>query len=111
MNNDLSTLFKNFGTQSFEDFLLICLGNNLANNYATDSVSRDKFILLKKYFHPCGYKILDEKYDDPKINMNCNNLDCFDVSIKVKSFYNNIFGIRLVLYNKNSKKDSFFLSF
>ena len=29
--------------------------------------------LLKKYFHPNGYKILDEKYEDPKINQNCNN--------------------------------------
>ena len=104
VNNDLSTLFKNFGTQSFEDFLLICLGNNLVNNYISDTLGKDKFMLLKKYFHPNGYKILDEKYEDGKINLNCDNLDCFDVSIKVKPFHLNVFGIRLVLYNKNSKK-------
>jgi ATP-dependent Lon protease len=104
VNNDLSTLFKNFGTQSFEDFLLICLGNNLVNNYISDTLGKDKFILLKKYFHPNGYKILDEKYEDGKININCNNLDCFDVSIKIKSFHLNVFGIRVVLHNKNSKK-------
>jgi ATP-dependent Lon protease len=104
VNNDLSTLFKNFGTQSFEDFLLICLGNNLANNYISDTFGKDKFTLLKKYFHPNGYKILDEKYEDSKININCNNLDCFDVSIKIKTFQLNVFGIRIVLHNKNSKK-------
>ena len=104
VNNDLSTLFKNFGTQSFEDFLLICLGNNLVNNYISDTLGKDKFILLKKYFHPNGYKILDEKYEDIKINSNCNNLDCFDVNIKVKPFHLNVFGIRVVLHNKNSKK-------
>ena len=104
VNNDLSTLFKNFGTQNFEDFLLICLGNNLVNNYISDTLDKDKFILLKKYFHPTGYKILDEKYEDTKINQNCNNLDCFDVSIKIKQFYLNVFGIRVVLHNKSSKK-------
>lgn len=104
VNNDLSTLFKNFGTQNFEDFLLICLGNNLVNNYISDTLDKDKFILLKKYFHPTGYKILDEKYEDTKINQNCNNLDCFDVSIKIKQFYLNVFGIRVILHNKSSKK-------
>ena len=104
VNNDLSTLFKNFGTQNFEDFLLICLGNNLVNNYISDTLGKDKFILLKKYFHPNGYKILDEKYEDTKINQNCNNLDCFDVNIKIKSFHLNVFGIRVVLHNKSSKK-------
>ena len=104
VNNDLSTLFKNFGTQHFEDFLLICLGNNLVNNYIGDTLGKDKFILLKKYFHPNGYKILDEKYEDPKINQNCNNLDCFDVNIKIKSFHLNVFGIRVIIHNKSSKK-------
>ena len=104
VNNDLSILFKNFGTQSFEDFLLICLGNNLMNNYVSDTISKDKFILLKKYFHPTGYKIINDKYDDPKINVNSNNLDCFDVSIKTKPFYLNIFGMRIVLHNKNNEK-------
>lgn len=104
VNNDLSILFKNFGTQSFEDFLLICLGNNLMNNYVSDNFSKDKFMLLKKYFHPNGYKIINDKYEDPKININSNNLDCFDVSIKVKPFHLNVFGIRVVLHNKNNEK-------
>lgn len=104
INNDLSILFKNFGTQNFEDFLLICLGNNLINNYVSDNLSKDKFILLKKYFHPNGYKIINDKYEDSKINLNSNNLDCFDVSVKIKSFHLNVFGIRVVLHNKNNEK-------
>lgn len=104
VNDDLSILFKNFGTQSFEDFLLICLGNNLSNNYASDIFSKDKFILLKKYFHPSSYKILNEKCEDVKINSSCNNLDCFDVGVNITSFHLNVFGIRVVLHNKNSNK-------
>ena len=69
-----------------------------------NALGKDKFILLKKYFHPNGYKILDEKYEDPKINQNCNNLDCFDVNIKIKPFYLNVFGIRVIIHNKSNKK-------
>ena len=34
VNNELSTLFKIFGTESFEDLLWICFGNNSVNTYA-----------------------------------------------------------------------------
>ena len=38
VNNDLSSLFKLFGTDSFEDLLWICFGNNSVNTYAISDI-------------------------------------------------------------------------
>ena len=58
VNNELSSLFKMFGTDSFEDLLWICFGNNSVNTYAISDMDKYKFELLKKYFHPTSYKLL-----------------------------------------------------
>ena len=54
INNELSSLFKMFGTESFEDLLWICFGNNSVNTYAISDMDKHKFELLKKYFHQIG---------------------------------------------------------
>ena len=69
VNNELSSLFKLFGTELFEDLLWICFGNNSVNTYAISDMEKHKFELLKKYFHPTGYKILSQKKDDLKLKM------------------------------------------
>ena len=61
INNELSLLFKIFGTESFEDFLWVCFGNNSVNTYAISDMDKHKFELLKKYFHPTIYRILGAK--------------------------------------------------
>ena len=61
INNELSSLFKVFGTESFEDLLWICFGNNSVKTYAISDMEMDKFELLKKYFHPTSYKVLGAK--------------------------------------------------
>ena len=48
INNELSLLFKIFGTESFEDFLWVCFGNNSVNTYAISDMDKHKFELLKK---------------------------------------------------------------
>ena len=48
VNNELSSLFKLFGTDSFEDLLWICFGNNSVNTYAISDMDKHKFELLKK---------------------------------------------------------------
>jgi hypothetical protein len=52
INNDLSSILKNYGTMNLEDLLVICFGNNLLES------DHSKFDLLKKYFHPISYKIV-----------------------------------------------------
>ena len=91
INNELSSMIKNYGTTSLSDLMIICFGNdvNCSNNL--------KFDLLLKYFHPISYKILnvvDEK----------NNLDCFDINNSYKQFYVKVHGIKLYIYNSSYKK-------
>jgi endopeptidase La len=113
VNNELSGLFKLFGTESFEDLLWICFGNNSVNSYAISDMDRHKFELLKKYFHPTSYKILENKKsesekqtknDDNLLNEKSKNLDCADVSIKIKSFHLKVYGVQIIIHNPQQKK-------
>jgi len=64
--NELSGLLKIYGTESLEDLLLICFGNNNISINTEEELL--KYNLLKKYFHPTSYKIANvksnEKEDD-----------------------------------------------
>jgi ATP-dependent Lon protease len=111
INNELSLLFKVFGTELFEDFLWVCFGNNSVNTYAISDMDKHKFELLKKYFHPTSYRILaakkpeaTNKFDDNLLTEKSKNLDCADLSIKVKSFYSKVYGIQLIVHNPQHKK-------
>ena len=113
VSNELSSLFKTFGTDSFEDFLWICFGNNSSNTYAISDMDKHKFELLKKYFHPTSYKILgpkkgdndkQSKSDDTTLNEKSKNLDSSDIHIKVKSFHLKVYGIQLIIHNPQHKK-------
>ena len=48
VNNELSSLFKMYGTFSFEDLLWVCFGNNSANTYTSNEHDKNKFDILKK---------------------------------------------------------------
>ena len=56
INNDLSSVLKNYGTESLDDLLLICFGNN--NKVVYSEKEQLKFDILKKYFHPISYKFI-----------------------------------------------------
>ena len=112
INNELSSLFKIFGTESLEDLLLICFGNN--NKISQTELDNSKFDLLKKYFHPTSYKIINKKDDtnktskkksnDENIDEKTNNLECFDILSNVKQFYMKVYGIKIYIYNNSLKK-------
>jgi ATP-dependent Lon protease len=113
VNNELSSLFKLFGTNSFEDLLWICFGNNSVNTYAISDMDKHKFELLKKYFHPTSYRILGTKkgendkqinFDDSPFNEKSKNLDSVDVGIKIKSFYLRVYGIQIIIHDPQHKK-------
>lgn len=112
INNDMSSLFKSVGTSSFEDLLWICCGNNSVNTYAISDMEKQKFDILKKYFHPTGYKILnsskkndnEKNMDDRYFNEKSKNLDCIDVNIKTKSFYLKVHGLQVIIHNLQHKK-------
>jgi endopeptidase La len=112
VNNELSTLFKIFGTESFEDLLWICFGNNSVNTYAISDMDKHKFELLKKYFHPTSYKLLlpkkdtdkHNKSDDTQFTEKSKNLDTSDISIKIKPFHLKVYGIQMIVHNPQHKK-------
>jgi len=119
INNEMSTLFKVVGTDLFEDFLWICFGNNSVNTYAISDMDRHKFELLRKYFHPTSYRILNavelnsEKKSENKKHVGSDehiltetsrNLDSVDINTKTKSFHLKVYGIQVVVHNPQHKK-------
>ena len=112
INNELSGLLKSYGTDSLEDLLSICFGNNSC--IITNDEEKDKFELLKKYFHPTSYKVITKKDDNGKKSMTfiddfisekTRNLDCFDVVLNAKQFHNKVYGMKLYIYNSSFKKN------
>jgi ATP-dependent Lon protease len=110
INNELSGLFKNYGTDKFEDLLLVCFGNNSKIAYNdNDSL---KLELINKYFHPTSYKIINKKdasskskkSDDDIINEETKSMECFDILNTHKQFYMKVNGIKLYIYNNVLKK-------
>ena len=123
INNEMSTLFKAVGTDLFEDFLWICFGNNSVNTYAISDMDRHKFELLRKYFHPTSYRILNavdinsekktennqsnKKHasnDENVLTETSRNLDSVDINTKTKSFHLKVYGIQVVVHNPQHKK-------
>ena len=114
INNELSTLFKMVGTELFEDFLWICFGNNSVNTYAISDMDRNKFELLRKYFHPTSYRLIvpgkkseqnkQASSDESLLTEASKNLDSIDISIKNKSFHLKVYGIQVVVHNPQHKK-------
>jgi len=108
INNELSCLFKKYGTESLEDLLLICFGNNI--KITDDDNETIKLDLLKKYFHPISYKVVNDKenkknnFSDEQISDKSKNLDCYDVYNNFKNFHMKIYGIKIYIYNKILKK-------
>jgi ATP-dependent Lon protease len=106
INNELSSLLKNYGTESLEDLLLICFGNN--NKITTNDTENYKFDLLKKYFHPTSYKVITKKEDAKKkddMDDKTGNLSCSDVVSVYKQFHMKVYGIKVHIYSTPLKKN------
>jgi ATP-dependent Lon protease len=109
INNELSSLLKTYGTESLDDLLLICFGNN--NKFTETDDEQNKFEILKKYFHPTGYKIVTKKEDgktkkgsDETIDEHTKNFECFDILSSYKQFHMRVYGLKVYIYNSTLKK-------
>ena len=108
INNDLSSVLQRYGTENLEDLLLICFGNN--NKITNSEKEQSKYDMLKKYFHPTGYKLANKK-EEYKTNKNCDNntdkipnLICYDISTFYKQFHMKVYGIKVIIHNEILKK-------
>ena len=106
INNELSALFKNYGTQNLDDLLVVCFGNNY--KITSDETEQQKIELLKKYFHPTSYKVVVKKDDKNKKHDDnddkTKNLDCVDITSNYKQLHMKVNGIKLYINNTNLKK-------
>jgi len=99
INNQISILFKMCGTQNFEDVLSVCFGNHFN---VEDSITQEKFLLIKKYFHPIGYKLMSVKKDS--VESTYINLDCLDYVMDAKDYHMKVYGIKVYIYNETIHK-------
>ena len=112
LNNDLSALLKNYGTDSFEDLLSVCFGNNASIVINENDVV--KYELLKKYFHPTQYKVVTLKktdsdkskttFMDDYVTEKTKNLDCMDLALNSKQFHLKVYGIKVYVYHSGFNK-------
>lgn len=111
INNELSSLFKNYGTENLDDLLLICLGSNI--KIYNNDIELNKLELLRKYFHPISYRVLNKK-EENKVSKKKNgedlfddkiiNLECSDISNNYKLFHIKVYGLKVNIYNSVLKK-------
>jgi endopeptidase La len=127
--SELSSVFRNYGTQSISDLLEVTIGSEFIK-YASASASgtalatdwdSKKYEVLKVYFHPIYFKVLPWKNDkksatsDKLIQKNrivedflivekSLNLDCFDLARTNKNFTSRVFGIKVAVHNYSEQK-------
>jgi len=106
INNDLSGIMKNYGTQSLEDLISICYGIQSNNTMYNNEFEKNKYELLKKYFHPTNYKLnaISKKIKKEKIEKVPTHLECQDISTFATDFHSKIFGMKLYLVNESQNK-------
>ena len=67
-----------------------------------------KFEILKKYFHPTSYRLINKKdkksTDEYKIEEKTKNLECFDTITVFKQFHMKVYGIKLFIHNQQINK-------
>ena len=95
INNEMSSILKIYGTNSFENLLMICFGNN---KYINTEENNLKYELLKKYFHPTSYKVLNNETTKYK------NFECHDIVLSHNEFHYKLCGIKVYIYNSNINK-------
>ena len=116
IRNNLNNIFRLYGTESIQDLLNVCFGDNYVNNIKWDN---NKYILLEKYFHPSSFKTIpwnnttvhgkkgiekNKLVEDFVIVENSDNLECFDLSRTSDIFQSKVYGIKIAFHNKKDKK-------
>jgi len=116
INNDISLVFKSFGTKNLQDLLIISMGVDFIDNI--DKCDLDIFNILKKYIHPIGYKTMsydnlskkttpiakNKIVEDFMIVEKSKNFDCFDLARTSKLFQKKVYGIKVSIHNPKEKK-------
>ena len=118
INNELSSIFRNFGTLNIEDLITVAFASDFISQTVNES-NKDKYELIQKYVHPIGYKVLNWKKGDQKTKKNlaknrivedfmivesAENFECFDLARTSRKFNAKVYGIKVALKNEKQKK-------
>lgn len=70
LRNELTEIFKLYGTENIQDVLNVLYGNKYFN---TVKWNKDKYCLLEKYFHPISFKHISWTEDTMNHSIHTNN--------------------------------------
>jgi endopeptidase La len=74
INDELANIFKSYGTETFDDLIKICFGNDYINKYIkNEQILNNKYEILIQHFHPINYKVFNWKHDISSMNYKKNN--------------------------------------
>ena len=132
--NELSSLFRVYGTESFDDLLLICFGSDFFSQNIGSTDLLQKYNIINKYVQPFSYKLLNWKKNDWKkkererkntdkdknhiiilqdnknqtidntADESDNMLDCFDLEQSSHLFQSKVYGIKIIIQNTDQQK-------
>ena len=113
-------LICGFGTKKIEDLIFISFGSDFVNMKIKDQKMQSKYSLICEYIQPTGYKVINWKQlkiNNEKEELCCNKItddiikledanmfECFDIEKTNENFYQNIYGIRVIIQNEKQKK-------
>ena len=118
INNNISSIIKNYGTYNFANMINICLSSNFVEKNLQNEYFL-KYKLLEKYTHPFNYKIINwngktfkknskeipkNKILDDKLILESNMLECFDLARTNNNFNIRVYGIKVIIHDFNNKK-------
>ena len=127
INDDISIVFKTFGTNKIKNVLTVCYGNDFIHKIQ-HNLDKEKLALILNFVQPISYKILPWK-NKPKNKNTTNkiiknkiiedfmivemgeNLDCYDLCRTSNNFYTKVFGIKVVFQNTEKKIQLLFVVF
>ena len=116
INDNLSSVFRSFGTESLSDLLNVCFGSNYLTSQINEN-NREKACVLLQYLHPINYKILNwkENKDESKKETSVlsknkivedfmileisKTFDCFDLARTSQNFQTKVYGIKVSFQN------------
>ena len=117
INNDLSNIIKNYGTQDIRDLISICFGSKFKP--ALSKSQQEKFNIILKYVKPINFKAIanttvnknnkknickNKITEDITIAENTDLFDCFDINDNNVNFYVKVYGIKVSIFNQDLNK-------
>jgi hypothetical protein len=127
INNNLSSLIKNYGIHNFDYLLNICLGSEFIHKNFSSNEYYNKFEIIRKYLHPITYKIINwgekrnktaknsKKMENKEISKNkivddkilieeTETLECFDLMRTSTNFNLRVYGVKVIIHDISNKK-------